>query len=207
MNRKLLIVITAFAVFSLCFRPDTQVAEKQDNMSIKDTVLSEDELGYRKTSLFDEENVELILTKYTDVAAGNSINIERSFENAPPLIPHNIKDFVPVTKDDNMCLMCHMPEDDIEAMEATPIPISHFTEYRPELIIENGVYILKTKGIEIVQKDLEKSLSNARYNCTQCHVQQAEITIVLENFFIPEFRDTLGKKRSNLNKVISEGIR
>lgn len=66
---------------------------------------------------------------------------------------------------------------------------------------------MKPVDLNVIEKDLGNVLSNTRFNCMQCHVPQAEFTEGIKNLFIPEFRDTLSKKRSNLVDVIGEGIK
>ncbi len=137
-------------------------------------------------------------------APGTSEKVERSFENAPPMIPHSIEGLVPITIKSNMCLSCHMPAV-AEAMKATPIPASHFTNYRPEIVKQGGKYHVKNND-GVTAKNLNDKLNSARYNCNQCHVALTNATVVIKNNFTPEFRDEQGKSKSNLDKTITEGV-
>ncbi|RUM68963.1 MAG: nitrate reductase cytochrome c-type subunit; periplasmic nitrate reductase electron transfer subunit, partial [Sulfurospirillum sp.] len=49
--------------------------------------VSEESLGLRKTDLYNEDTVTPPPVKYTDAAPGTSKRFDRSYKNAPPLIP------------------------------------------------------------------------------------------------------------------------
>ena len=113
---------------------------------------------------------------------------DRSFENAPPFIPHDTEGLVPITKDSNMCVTCHMPEFAKDS-GATPIPSSH-------------LYDIRNK------KDLAGKLDDERYNCTTCHVEQQNgVTQLVGNKFKPDFRDKNGSHKSNLLDVLNDGVK
>ena len=147
---------------------------------------------------------------YSDAAPGQAELIDRSFENAPPLIPHSTNGLVPIKKDNNMCLSCHMP-DKVKALEAamkpTPIPTSHFTDYRPKVKEKNGKYAVDAEEGEVYEKSLGDKLSQTRFNCTQCHVPQAKIDPWVQNNFEQVFRDNDLKNSSNLAKSIDDGVK
>lgn len=155
--------------------------------------VSDSEIGLRKHSLEDEKSLEIKNFTYSDKEAGEAKKFERAFLNAPPQIPHNVEDFLPITQDNNMCLSCHDLGADNERVklsdeEATPMPASHYYDLRNE-------------------KKLD-AISQARYNCVQCHAPQANIDSGIKNIFKPDFgKDELGKHRSNLLDVINEGLK
>ncbi len=60
-----------------------------------------------------------------------------SFENAPPLIPHDVEGMLDMTKENNACTGCHMPEV-AEAVKATPIPKSHFFDMRTQKVLSRN---------------------------------------------------------------------
>jgi cytochrome c-type protein NapB len=167
--------------------------------------ISQDDIGYRSEDLFDELNVHIPKVDYTAGAPGTVGNIARSFENSPPLIPHTIVGFVPIKTNSNICLGCHIPAV-AAALKATAIPKSHFTDYRPEIIIVDGLYKVNAEEGTMVAKDLGSNLNKARYNCTQCHVPQAKVTVFVENMFDPNFRSEEDAKRSNLIETMGEGL-
>ncbi|NQX97706.1 MAG: nitrate reductase cytochrome c-type subunit [Flavobacteriales bacterium] len=177
----------------------------------KPQMLSEKSLGLRNTSLYTEVDVVPIKTQYTKKAPGESTLIERAYENAPPMIPHDVEGLLPITANNNTCMGCHTPLV-AKSLNATPIPQSHFTSFRPETslskdgqIIKNGILINNTSDIKASRKDLD-SLSFSRFNCSACHVPQSLTKISVENKFIPEFRMKDGNKKSNLITNINEGV-
>ncbi len=173
--------------------------------------ISEESLGLRKTDLYSEDKVTPPPVKYTDAAPGTSKKLERAYENAPPLIPHSVEGLLPITKENNQCLGCHMP-DVAPSMGATPIPPSHFTNFRPMTqldkeghIIKEGVAINNTSDIKIVARQ-ETKLYQGRFNCSQCHVPQADVKPLVKNTFMPDYRNADDKHKSNLLDVINEGV-
>ena len=156
------------------------------NVGKSDSYASED-LGLRKTNLLNED-ISLSGFSYVATPAGEAQNIARSFENAPPLIPHDVEGMMEITRDFNMCTSCHLPEVAVEA-KATSMPKTHFVSI-------------------ITNKDLGDKMDEARYNCTQCHVPQADgVVPIVANVFKAEFRNKDGGSLSNLIDNINEGIK
>lgn len=174
-------------------------------------------LGLRKASLDDEEKIAPPAVKEDRPAPGAAPRFERSYVNAPPLIPHSVEGLLPITKDNNQCLGCHMP-DKAKAVGATPIPPSHFTDYRPETVLKNGELVKEGKvvglkgdignvgDIKLAKKKKLNHLYEGRYNCSQCHVPQANIEPVVANTFKPDGLVGDLKTKSNLADVIDEGV-
>ena len=154
--------------------------------------ISDTEIGLRKHSLNDENKLEIKNFTYSEKEPGEALRYERAFLNAPPQIPHNIEDYLPITQEDNMCLSCHDQGADNDRVrlndeEPTPMPASHYYDLRNEKKLDN--------------------VSDARYNCVQCHAPQANIDSGIKNTFQPDFgKDQLGKYRSNLLDVLNEGL-
>ncbi len=173
MKKKTVLLGSAFvAFFAAC--------------AINDGVSSE-QIGLRKASLENENKVALVDANFTSLQPGESVRFERSYENAPPLIPHDISDMLPITKDNNTCLSCH--DKAIAAdVGATPLPASHYYDFRHN----------KTTG---------DNISDTRFNCTQCHVPQSDAKPLVGNSFKPEFKNEGLKNRSNLIDVINEGVK
>jgi len=175
------ISIGLFVVISACSTSTTQTKVKQEQKQLKripDTALS-----YRNVDLLKAENTPG--ASYSDKDPGESTRLQRSYENAPPLIPHNIEDFVPITREDNACLGCHDPEEAVGA-EAPSTPASHLYDLR------------RNKQLTAVNP--------ANYNCTQCHVPQSNARILIGNNFRPDYRSDKSKKSSNLLMIINEGL-
>ena len=149
--------------------------------------ISEDELGIRKETLYDEEKTTPIYGEPLKKEAGDSTRIERAFENSPPLIPHDITGMLPIALTDHICMGCHMPDEAISS-GATPIPKSHFFD------LSTG-------------KDLKGELDgDRRLNCMQCHIIQTTVSPAVENLFKGEFRDEDDRHRSNLIDSLNEGV-
>ncbi len=160
------------------------------NNGVGETV-SEESLGLRKTDLYSEASDTFgDEAKYSTKAAGTSQKIKRAFQDAPPMIPHDVEGMVPITISDNQCIGCHAPEV-APSVGATAYPSSHMTDFRPTtgiakngLITKSGVEVHNTssdnrKNISIVAKD---KLVGARFNCTQCHASQADAEAPKNNF-------------------------
>jgi len=171
----------------------------------EEPVVKQDPIANQVGGLLDDDQGLGDMPQYSDKAPGTAETMERSFENAPPLIPHSTEGLVPIKKDANMCISCHMPAV-AAAMKATPIPASHFTDYRPKVKEKNGKYAVDAKEGEVYAESLGDKLSQTRFNCTQCHVPQAKIDPWVQNNFEQVFRDNNLKKSSNLSKSIDDGV-
>nr|WP_314564992.1 nitrate reductase cytochrome c-type subunit [uncultured Campylobacter sp.] len=166
----------------------TQKVEQKNKSKSSDSKEAKDLNILRSANdVMDEEEVKLADINWTKPAAGEAQRYERSFENAPPMIPHDLEGLIPITADNNMCVTCHMPEV-AKDVGATPIPKSH-------------LYSIRNK------KDLDGKLSDDRFNCTVCHVPQANVEAKFKNNFKPEYRDANSSQHSNLLDVLNEGVR
>lgn len=149
--------------------------------------LKDEEMGLRKTPLESEEKTKLRAFKYGDKAPGESQVFDRAYENAPPMIPHDVEGLTDFTQNTNPCLDCHSA-DVAKDMGATPVPKSHMYDLRHAKAIQDGI-------------------SDSRWNCTQCHAPQADLPPAVKNNFKPEYRNKGSKKSSNLLDVINEGVK
>jgi len=193
MNR-LLICLTFFALLlSACKN------EKETNW------IEDENIDMSYDLLLSDESALTEMPEYSKIRGGESEVIQRSFENAPPLIPHRVRGFLPIKVDDNKCLRCHMPNKAPE-FEAIPLPKTHFTSYRPAVVEIEGVYQFNEPVGEVFEMNLDH-FNNALFNCSQCHVPQAEVTVEIPNLFDPEYRSNDDRSRSNLKDNIGEGIR
>lgn len=126
-----------------------------------------DDMGLSKGSVFDTPTPKVY--HYGTAQPGQSKLLPRAYSGAPPQIPHDISDFLPITAQSNLCVACHnQPAQWGKAPEqgvATAIPASHYTDLRraPGKVTEN--------------------LINARYNCNQCHVPQTDAPALVKNTF------------------------
>ncbi len=190
--------------------------EKEDLGNKK--VVDETILGLRKKSLFKENDVKPADVKFDRPAPGAAPKFERAYVNAPPMIPHSTEGLLPITKNDNKCLGCHMP-DVAKSMDATPIPPSHFTNYRPTTVLKDGEVVKEGKKVglnsdigntsDIVIAKAKKSdkLYQGRFNCSQCHAPQANVQTVVGNTFKPDGLTGDLKSGSNLADMMNNGVK
>ena len=176
---------------------------------------TEESLGYRNKSLYSEDGVRESIpdADYHKDSAGTSKKIERAFDNAPPMIPHDVEGMLPIIKGQNRCLDCHMPENAQYIPNATPIPQSHFTNFRPKTSIgedgrisKDGKSVDNTSDQLVSNHYLGEKLYQGRFNCSQCHAPQADIDPLVESTFNGGFRDEAGKSGSNLLDTMNEGV-
>jgi len=180
--------------------------------------ISEESLGLRKTNLYAEKaDTAPEATKYTSAAPGTSKRFDRAYENAPPMIPHSVDGLLPITKANNACLGCHMP-DVAKSMGATPLPQTHFMDYRPATALKNGELVKEGKSvgphgqlgnvsdIKLAKAKKLDHLYQGRYNCSQCHAPQSTQKPLVGNTFTPDFVTKDGAKKSHLIDTINEGV-
>ncbi len=160
-------------------------------------VVTEASLGLRKTTLYAENTTSASKTEYVKAQPGMSDKFNRAFQDAPPMIPHDTEGLVPIKIGENACTGCHMP-DMAAAMGATPIPISHMTNFRPKHNFDGKTF---SKSIDNMKNEMAISeptthLQGARYNCTQCHAPQSQGNLAVENTFEAVYSEADGKERS-----------
>ncbi len=199
---KFTLILIIAGTFTACFNNDNSQTKYQENKSF----------GLRDADLLDETKVVSDETKYLTDPAGASTKIKRAYENAPPMIPHDTEGMLPITIDNNQCIMCHDPML-AESMGATAIPKSHFTSFREDVNIDkkgqlqrDGKIVENSSDLKTIIKPLDH-LSNARFNCSACHAPQSQSEIVPENNFVTEFRSSDLNDKSNLLDVIKEGVK
>ena len=181
--------------------PETQTPEAKAVASI-----SEESLGLRKTDLYQENDTTASKTEYRGAQAGTSTKIKRAFQDAPPMIPHDVTDFLPITREYNACVGCHAP-DIAPAMGATPIPPSHYLDMRPRHICD-GVKFKKKIDNTKNETDIKKltHLSQARFNCSQCHAPQSQGNPSVENLFEASFNKEGGEFKSSWDEVLLDDL-
>jgi nitrate reductase (cytochrome), electron transfer subunit len=89
--------------------------------------------------------------------------IPRTFTGQPPLVPHTIAKYEPITVEENDCLECHI-SDELNGKKMPRMGDSHFIK-----LDKSG----KAKPV----------VNMARYECTTCHVQQVDAKPLVENDF------------------------
>ena len=167
----------------------------------KQAAIDETQISYRNVPLTDEKSITPPPVEYTKAAPGKSKKFARSYENAPPLIPHSVEGLLPITKNNNACLGCHMPNV-AASMGATPISPTHFKDF----FASTKKQLNKFSGASHVHSD-KNDIAPQRYNCSQCHVPQANAKPLVKNTFTPEFRSQKTKHGSNLLETLNEGVK
>jgi cytochrome c-type protein NapB len=181
---------------------------------VKPTITAES-LSLRKSTL-NNENLKPHGTKYSENYAGSGHKFERAFQDAPPMIPHDVTGLIPIKIGDNQCLGCHMPEV-ASSMGATPIPPSHFMDFRPVTTIakdgevEKNGHVIKNTSSETLSnvsiKSTHGKLYGGRYNCTQCHAPQDTGALAVPNTFEPDYANKDGASKSRWDgDRLMEGI-
>lgn len=84
----------------------------------------------------------------------------RNWPEQPPVIPHSIAGYQ-ITLNANKCLSCHGRQFTAQS-QAPMISVTHFQDRQGQVLA---------------------SVSPRRYFCTQCHVPQTEVELMVENRF------------------------
>jgi cytochrome c-type protein NapB len=119
-------------------------------------------IGLSRTSPFSVPVPPAITQPASD--PGDEPKFPRAYPGAPPLIPHGIAEFLPITREQNDCLECHDREQAPE-FGAVSLPASHYQDLRREPDVER------------------RSIAGARYVCLSCHVPQTDAPPLVGNRF------------------------
>ena len=132
--------------------------------------------------------------------------IDRAYQNAPPMIPHDVEGMLNITRDNNACIGCHDAAV-AESMGATPIPKSHYIDFRPKHKLEGEKFVKSTDNMknEVSIKPID-TISNARFNCNACHAPQSTGDIAVENTFKPDFTREDGQHKSTWHEVLTDDL-
>lgn len=90
--------------------------------------------------------------------------ISRTFLTQPPVVPHSIEKYIPLTADDNGCLECHV-SDELRGQKMPKMSQTHFSK-------------------TLKEKDGSASVDMARFQCDSCHVPQVDAKPLVENRFV-----------------------
>jgi cytochrome c-type protein NapB len=127
---------------------------------VKDT-----ELGLSKPSVFDVPSPPAY--KAEDSAPGEKPIPKRIGKEIPPVVPHAVGDFLPITVANNSCADCHAIPGPKKKGEATPIPASHYLDLRVQP---------PKKG---------DKLAGARWVCISCPVPRTDAPPAVANGYKP----------------------
>ena len=204
---KIGLFMTAVSVLFLSGCNDAAPSTKVEKTEpVAKPIISEESLGLRKVDLYSEDSVKPEETKYSKEYAGSGYKINRAFQDAPPMIPHDVEGMLPITINNNQCTSCHMPEV-ASSMGATAIPESHFMDFRPKHKYDGEKF---KKSIDNMKNEITiqetSQLAGARFNCSQCHAPQSEGQLV-ENTFTPEYTHKDGAEKSSWSgSKLTEGL-
>lgn len=90
--------------------------------------------------------------------------IARTFVGQPPLVPHAVEKYVPLTIEENACLDCHIT-DELRGQKVPKIGQSHFS---------------KTAK----RKDGSPAVEMTRFQCDSCHVPQVDAKPLVDSRFV-----------------------
>ncbi len=122
------------------------------------------ELGLTRGSVFEIPLPDPV--RVNDSAPGELPLLPRAYVGAPPVVPHGLADFLPITREDNLCVDCHGIAE-AEEGDPTPIPASHYTDLR------------RAPG------RVGESVAGARWVCVSCHVAPSGAEPLVVNVFAP----------------------
>jgi len=120
------------------------------------------ELGLSSGSVFEVPSPDPVSENQSD--PGQKPSLPRAYPGAPAIIPHGVADLLPITREGNLCLGCHLVKEKVEG-EPTPVPQSHFVD-------------LRTSPGQVGEQ-----LVGARHNCMSCHVPLTDADPLVKNLF------------------------
>ncbi len=120
------------------------------------------EIGLSRGSVFEAPAPPAIADNVLDV--GEASPRPRAYPGAPPVIPHGIGDFLPITRDENLCVDCHMVEEKTEG-GPTPMPDSHYVDLRNS------------------PAERRDTVAGARHVCVSCHASRTEAAPLVPSRF------------------------
>ncbi|MEA1918855.1 MAG: nitrate reductase cytochrome c-type subunit [Campylobacterota bacterium] len=208
---KMKMILGALIAATLLFVGCSEKAAEPAKAQVVKPTVSEESLGLRKTDLYSEKTTLPDETKYATAAPMSGKFIDRAFDNAPPMIPHDVEGMLPITTNDNQCVSCHAPEL-ASSMMATPMPKSHFTSFRPvTTIADDGSVVKEGKKFSGENSTLTvahslDTMNKARFNCSQCHAPQSTGDLLVENNFRPDFQDESMKRASSMLDTLNAGV-
>lgn len=128
------------------------------------TSIPDSQIGLLKASLTDTPTPPDYTANQGE--PGETQPLPRPYPTAPPVVPHNVLDFLPITKGENSCMDCHAIAKRVPG-EPIPMPKSHYTNFRssPPIVAEKPV--------------------GARYDCVACHVGRTDAPPLVGNTYSP----------------------
>ena len=136
----------------------------------KEKNIDPNELGLTQLPLDMDDRV-VLETNYQGTHPGKNKMLSRSYDEAPPMIPHDVKDYLPIGLR-NECLNCHKnPSSVWQKRGIKEVPESHYVNREGEII----------KAHPSV-----RDVYGGFYNCSMCHSPQTNAPLLKENIFKPD---------------------
>lgn len=95
---------------------------------------------------------------------GEAQLVPRTYAWQPPVIPHSIEKYTPITGEDNACMECHIT-DELRGKKLPKMGESHFSK-------------------TVKDKDGSPAVEMTRFQCDNCHVPQVDAKPLVDNLFI-----------------------
>lgn len=127
--------------------------------------ISDKALGLSRISVFEVPSPPA--WKAEEAAPGEKPVPARPFKEAPPVIPHAVADFLPITATQNLCVDCHAIDGPKKKGEPTPVPASHYVDLR---------HAPGKRGDKV---------AGARWVCNSCHVGRTNAPPAVGSTFRP----------------------
>lgn len=151
------ITILATLVLAAC----TSSSERREaSAPASPAAIPDTQLGLARGSVFDTAAPPPFAVTGGD--PGENAVLPRMNAEAPPLVPHAVGDFLPITREANACVDCHAVAER-EAGGPVPLPASHFVDLR------------NAPG------ERRDTVAGARWVCTSCHVIQTDAPPLVGN--------------------------
>ena len=158
----LVLLVSACATGQNGAKDETVAAAASQQVSVEDK-----SLGLDKNDVFATPDP--VVAPMKGGEPGENQRMAAYFEGAPPAIPHQIEEFLPIRADENQCLDCHDDPGSLGSPVAegdpTLIPATHYTDLRraPDKVTD--------------------ALIGARFVCVQCHAPQHDAVPLVVNTY------------------------
>lgn len=123
------------------------------------------ELGLSKTSVFEVPSPPAYHPE--ESAPGDKPLPARVNVETPPVVPHGVADFLPITATQNLCVDCHVVSGPKKKGEPTPVPASHFVDLRH------------------APGRVGDKVAGARWVCISCHLSRTDAPPLVGSTFKP----------------------
>ena len=90
--------------------------------------------------------------------------IARTFVGQPPMVPHDVEKYVPITMDENACLECHIT-DELRGQKVPKLGVSHYSA-------------------TLKARDGKPAVAMDRFQCDSCHVPQVDAKPLVDSKFV-----------------------